>query len=57
MIPQILLLALMCLNLGLALGKHGQPRGNVNFGGALIDAVVLTALLWWGGFFDVFSTL
>jgi len=49
--PQIILPILMLLNIGLALGKHGQAR-TWSFWKELIDNFVLFALLWFGGFFE-----
>ena len=50
--PQIIVIVLYILSLGLALGKHGQPRNDkYNFGVTLIATSIMIALLYWGGFF------
>jgi hypothetical protein len=55
MIPQIVMICLVFLGLGMAMAKHGQPRtGNENFFVTLISAVISHAVLYWGGFYDVF---
>ena len=51
----IIILAILGINLGLNLGKHGEPkRENYNFWGCLV-ATAITVLLYWGaGMFDCF---
>ena len=52
MIPQLIILVLVCVNFGLALAKHGESRiTNQNAWHDLISAIIFIALLWWGGFF------
>jgi hypothetical protein len=51
-IPQILIIALYTLSLGICLAKDGEPRdGTYNFGSALIATAIIFAILIWGGFF------
>lgn len=51
-VPQILYLALMMMDVGINLAKHGQPRdGQYNFWITLGSAAMLFGLLKWGGFF------
>ncbi len=53
MCPQIVLLVLLFLNIGVVLGQHGKPRtGNHNVFVALISASITSSVLYWGGFFD-----
>lgn len=52
MIPQIILFVIICLNLGIALGKHGKEKGKFNFWLSLLDSLFILWLLYWGGFFD-----
>ena len=52
--PQLILLVLMGIDLGIALVLHGKPRANYNFWLALVDAVTLLLLLSQGGFFKFF---
>lgn len=55
MIPQFILLALMCLGLGIHLAKDGEPRNdNYSFILATTVAFINLLLLWLGGFFDCF---
>jgi len=52
MVPQLLLLCMWSLGLGIALCKHGEPKdGKYNVFIALLGVVIEAALLWWGGFF------
>jgi hypothetical protein len=51
-IPQIILCALVTLNIGVALAKHGEPRtGKYGFFSSLFSAAIMFTLLIWGGFF------
>lgn len=56
MLPQYIYLALLILGLGIALAKHGEPKPPLgqryNFWVTLFDALIVIALLNWGGFFD-----
>lgn len=52
----IILLALMGINLGLNLGKHGEPKNEkYNFWGCLIATGIQVLLFWGTGMFDCFS--
>lgn len=52
MIPQILMLLLISINLLTAAHLHGKPKeGNYSFWYSIINAIVLLALLYFGGFF------
>lgn len=53
MLPAILILLLGAMSFGIALAKHGQPSGEYNVGTTLVSLILLYALLYWGGFFDV----
>lgn len=50
--PQIILLLLFMLGLGVSLANHGKPRGNENVWITLISDVIVLSILWWGGFFN-----
>jgi len=51
-IPQILMIAIYMLSLGINLAEHGKPRaGTYNFWSALIATAIAFAILIWGGFF------
>lgn len=54
MLPQIIFISLAILELGLFMAKHGDRRENYNFFVKIFDALIMFALLYWGGFFDVF---
>lgn len=56
MLPQIIWLSFVLLSIGLELGQDGQPKhpSNHDFWGTLIVLTGLTALLYWGGFFNPF---
>ena len=49
--PQIVYLLLTILGLGIAIGKHGQPREPWSFPQTLVSTVVCLGLLYAGGFF------
>ena len=51
-IPQIIIIVLYSLSLGIAMVKHGEPMtGRHSFPLSLCSVAALMALLWWGGFF------
>lgn len=51
-LPQIIIIALYSMNLGINLVKNGEQRtGNYSFFTALIAVAINIALLRWGGFF------
>ena len=51
-IPQIIMLFLLAMSLGIDLAKHGQPReGKHNAVGGLVGVAIQLTLLWFGGFF------
>ena len=50
--PQIIMMAMIGVTLGIDLASHGKPReGKINFGITLISKTILVGLLYWGGFF------
>lgn len=53
-IPQIIVVGLYLLSLGSEMAKHGEPKeaGKHNAWSTLIILLIMTSLLWWGGFFD-----
>lgn len=52
-IPQVLVLMLLALDIGVTLAKHDQPRTDkYNVFVTAFGHVILVALLIWGGFFD-----
>ena len=51
-IPQIIIVILYALNVGITLTKHGEPKeGNYNVFSTLIGTAISVGILWWGGFF------
>ena len=55
MIPQMILLFLFFMSLGVSIAKHGQPKeGNYSVRDNVISLAIVITLLWWGGFFDNF---
>lgn len=51
-IPQVIVVVLYILSLGLTLGKHGQPRNDkYDFRVTLVTTSIMIALLYWGRFF------
>jgi hypothetical protein len=49
--PQITWVVLTLLGLGLALGKHGQSKGDYSFWESLLNTAIAAWLLYYGGFF------
>jgi hypothetical protein len=43
---------LLVVDLLLSAHFHGKPRKSYNFWIAALNWVILTAIVWWGGFFD-----
>lgn len=50
--PQITLIALYALGLGITLSKEGEPRDPYDFWSTLIATGIQVALLAFGGFFS-----
>jgi hypothetical protein len=53
-LPQITYLMIVFLNLLLSAHLHDKPRSNENFWITLIANVILSLLIYSGGFFDIF---
>lgn len=52
-LPQILLIGLYAMSLGISMSDHGKPKtGKENFGYSLIGVILTLGLLYWGGFFS-----
>ena len=50
--PQIIMIAIMAMDLGLHLAKNGEPRDdNYSFPIMLVSTAMQVGLLIWGGFF------
>lgn len=51
-IPQILMIVIIAMGLGISMVEHGKPKtGKNNFFTSLIASVIEIALLYFGGFF------
>jgi hypothetical protein len=51
-IPEILMIVLWGIGLGVALTQHGEPKtGSYNFFVTLVATALEFGLMWWGGFF------
>ena len=48
--PQIVLIVLYSLSLGISMSKHGKPREPYNFWTSFLAVIIEVAILWWGGF-------
>ena len=48
--PQIIMIVLMAMGLGIAIVKDGEPH-KYSVWGTFVGTVLTVALLWWGGFF------
>ena len=52
MLPQIIVLILLGMGLGMDLISHGKPRDTqYNIWASLIATTITLGLLYWGGFF------
>ena len=50
--PQIIMIIIMAMNLGINLVKNGEPKNETySFPVSLVSVVVNVGLLIWGGFF------
>ena len=50
--PQIIIITLLAMGVGIDLVKHGEPKtGSHNVWITIADAVLTLSLLKWGGFF------
>jgi len=55
MIPQLTLLAIYAMSLGMAISKHGEEKIEKNNAWHTVLATILIlSILNWGGFFDCF---
>ena len=50
--PQIILIALLGIEWGFHIAKHGAIRPNYHGGHKTVDIAIFTTLIWWGGFFS-----
>jgi len=51
-LPQVFILALYLISLGISIERHGKPKkGNESAWTSLIATIIMLALLYWGGFF------
>lgn len=59
MIATIILLTLLLINLGVTLGKHGEPKKEdyYNFWETLLATAFLLCLYYFAGLFDKFHSL
>ena len=49
--PQILFIAIVVLNLIIAVIKHGEERTRYNAYTTALDVTIFISILYWGGFF------
>lgn len=54
MIATIILLIVMVLAIGIAIGKHGEDRGEYNAWTTLLSVIFELTLLYYAGLFDKF---
>lgn len=50
--PQITLIIMFALGLGLKMAQHGLPQGDHNFWTTLVATVIQVGILYAGGFFN-----
>ena len=52
-IPQIIIVALMVLNIGVSLARYGQAkRDTYDLADVLFAPAIMLGILYWGGFFS-----
>lgn len=52
-IPQIIMIIIFCLSLGITMAKNGQPREDkYSFFTSLVATGIQVGVLIWGGFFN-----
>lgn len=49
--PQLIYVVLLVLGLVVATLDHGKPRKPSHVGTHVLAVIIMTALIWWGGFF------
>lgn len=50
--PQMIWISIVLISVGMEIAKHGEPKeGDHDAWSTIIAAVLLAALLYWGGFF------
>lgn len=54
MIATIILLVLMMIGLGIAIGKHGEYQGKYNAWVTLLSTIIQLVLFYYAGLFDKF---
>ena len=52
--PQLAVIALTFIGVGMNLAKHGEARGEYNFWHSLIANLIMLWVFYAGGFFDGF---
>lgn len=51
-IPQIIIVVMYILSLGVSLANHGEVKtSKTSFGSSLLGTIINLGLLYWGGFF------
>ena len=51
-VPQIIVIAMMSMAVGMAWANHGRPRDDWNGWTVFASTAIQIALLYWGGFFS-----
>lgn len=55
MIAQLIYVALTLMSLGMNFAKHGEQKTGKHDGwSSFVSTAIIYAILYWGGFFDVF---
>jgi hypothetical protein len=49
--PQIIMIVLMSVSIGIAIAKNGEPADNYDAIKTITSALIECTILWWGGFF------
>ena len=52
-IPQIIMIALLCIGMGNSMAKYGQKKtDSYDIVDVIISPAIIFSLLYWGGFFS-----
>ena len=54
MTPQLILVLLTAISLGMNIAKHGEPRDDHNGWSSFIAFIIIHGILYWGGFYNNF---
>lgn len=56
MLPQLIMLSLLVIDLGISISRHGETKKETKYNAwaTLIAKIIIWAILYFGGFWNVF---